>query len=153
MKKLILLCFTAFCSAGIFAAPLHTNSIDATAKIRKVFHQNFPEIKNPSITNVGEFYIVYFANEDSSSSCRIFYDSNGNVIETIRYYTGEELSPFIRAKIDSKYKGKNVFMVTDVANDNEHYYQIILQDSKSMIVIHANDNGQMYRERKYKRAA
>ena len=44
-------------------------------------------------------------------------------------------------------------MVTDVANDNEHYYQIILQDEKSMWVIHANDNGVMYRERKYKRAA
>ena len=152
MKKLILLSVAALCSAGIFAAPNFTTSIDATAKIRKVFQKNFPEVTNPSIVNIGEFYLVYFTNKEKNSSCRIFYDNDGNVVETIRNYTAEGLTPFIRAKIDSKYKGKNVFGVTDVANENGHYYEVMLQDEKTLWIVHAEDNGSMYVQKKYKRA-
>jgi len=153
MKKLILLCFVALGSSGIFAAPLDLTSIDASAKIRKVFHHSFPEVTNPTIINAGDFYLVYFADKATNSSCHIYYDAEGNVIETIRNYTAEGLNPFMRAKIDSKYKGKNVFGVTDVADANEHFYEIILQDAKSLWVIHANDDGSMYVQRKYKKAS
>jgi hypothetical protein len=44
-------------------------------------------------------------------------------------------------------------MITDVSNANEHYYQVILQDAKSMWMVHANDNGSMYVQKKYKRAS
>ena len=106
MKKLIILCFAALCSAGVFAAPSKVVSTDATAKILKVFHHNFPEVSNQSIYHLDNMYMVYFNNEDDNSSCRIYYDSDGNVIQTVRYYTGEKLCPFIRSKLDSKYKGK-----------------------------------------------
>jgi hypothetical protein len=153
MKKLLLLCFAAICSVSIFAAPLAATSIDASAKIRKVFHDNFPEVNNPTISTVGNFYLVYFADKATNSSCRVFYDADGNVIQTIRNYTVEGLNPFIRAKIDSKYKGKSVFGVTDVTNENEHYYQLILQDATSLWFVQANDNGSMYVQKKYKRAS
>ncbi len=152
MKKIIILCVATFCSAGIFATPFKETSPDATAKILKIFHTSFPEVNNQSIYNLGDMYMVYFDNKENKSSCRIYYGPGGKVLETVRYYTGEQLSPFIRAKIDSKFKGKTIFMVTDVTNDDEHYYQVILQDAKSMIVVHANDSGNVYRERKYKRA-
>ena len=152
MKKIIILCVATFCATGIFATPSTPITPDASAKILKIFHTSFPEVNNQSIYNLGDMYMVYFNNEETNSSCRIYYGPGGKVLETVRYYTGEQLSPFIRAKIDSKFKGKNIFMVTDVTNDHEHYYQVILQDAKTMIVIHANDNGTMYRERKYKRA-
>ena len=152
MKKLILLAAAAFFSAGIFAAPMVTKSIDATAKIRKVFHHNFPEVTSPSIVNVGDYYLVYFANKKDNSSCRIFYDADGNVLGTIRNYTAEGLAPYLRAKIDSKYKGKNILGITDVTNEIEHYYEVILQDEKSLWVVHANDNGSMHVQKKYKRA-
>jgi len=153
MKKLILLCFAASCSFGIFATPLHSASIDASAKIRKVFHHNFPEVTNPTILNVGNFYLVYFADKAANSSCRIYYDADGNAIQTIRNYSAEGLNPFIRAKIDSKYKGKSVFGVTEVADENEHFYDLILQDAKSLWIVHANDNGSMYVQKKYKKAS
>jgi hypothetical protein len=152
MKKLILLATAVIFSAGIFAAPTVTKSIDATAKIRNVFHQNFPEVINPSIVNVGGLYLVYFADEKNNASCRIFYDADGNVIQTIRNYTAEGLTPYVRAKIDSKYKGKNIFGVTDVTNENEHYYEVMLQDDKSLWIVRANDIGSIYVQKKYKRA-
>lgn len=153
MKKFILLCMTALCSIGIFAAPLDATSIDASAKILKVFHLNFPEVSNHSILNLGNVYMVYFNNEENNSSCRMYYDTNGNVLETVRYYTGEQLSPFVRAKINSRFKGKSIFMVTDVTNDNEHFYQVILQDAASMLVVHVNYNGSIHLQKKYKRAS
>lgn len=153
MKKLILLFFAAIGSLSIFAAPLHLTSIDASAKIRNVFHHSFPEVTNPTIINTGDFYLVYFADKTTNSACHIYYDADGNVIKTIRNYTAEALNPFIRAKIDSKYKGKNVFGVTDVADTYEHFYEIILQNAKSLWVIHANDDGSMYVQKKYKKAS
>ena len=153
MKKLILLCVVAACSTGIFAVPMDSNSFVGSAKIRKIFHQNFPEISNPTITNVGKFYVVSFTGQENNSSCRIYYDAEGNVVQTIRNYKAEKLTPFIRSKIESKYKGKSIFMVTDVSDENEHFYDVIIQDSKSLWIVHAKDDGTMFVQKKYKRTA
>lgn len=150
MKKLLFLCFAVAVSTAIFASPKDSNSFKGAAKVRQVFHHNFPEIKNPSITQVGDFYLVYFANKEANSSCRIYYDADGNVVETISNYTSEQLAPFIRAKVESNYKGKTISMVTDVSNENEHYYEIFLRDATSLWIIHAKDNGTMFIKKKYK---
>jgi len=152
MKKIIFLCLTVVLTIGSFATPVPAPSPDKSAKILKLFHENFPEVTNDSIYNLGDSYLVYFKNEKNNSSCRVYYDPNGKVLETIRYYSGKELCPFIRAKVNERFHGKDIFMVTDLTNDNEHYYQIILQDSKSLLVVHANENGQMHVEKRYKRA-
>ena len=153
MKKLILLCLTAVFSTGIFAIPSPASSADESAKILKLFHHNFPEVTNHSIYNLGDLYMVYFKNEKNNSSCRVYYDPKGNILQTIRYYSRNELCPFIRAKVDERFNGKTILNVTDLTNDNEHYYQIILQDSKSLFIVHADDNGNMEIEKKYKRAS
>jgi hypothetical protein len=132
-----------------FSTYLTTTSIDASAKIRKVFHQNFPEVTNSKITNPGNFYLVTFA--EKNSSCRIYYDLDGNFVESIRNYTAEGLSPFLRLRINLKYKGKKIFAVTDVENENEHYYQLILEDAKVLWIVQANDNGSLVLQKKYKK--
>jgi hypothetical protein len=104
------------------------------------------------MTKVNDYYIVFFQTKDNQS-CRIFYDEDGNAVQTIRNYEADNLSPFIRTKIESKYKGRKIFMVTDVATENEHYYEILLQDAKSLWVVHARDNGTLYTKKKFKRAS
>ncbi len=153
MKKLFLLCFAALMSAGIFATPSHTTSFDESAKILKIFHQNFPEVSNSSIYRAGDFYVVHFSNQEKGSSCHIFYDRDGNVVETISYYNAQGLSPFMRSKIAKKYKGKNIQGITEVTDANQHYYQIIMQDVSTMLIVHASENGLMHIEKKFKRAA
>jgi hypothetical protein len=150
MKKLIFLLTAAICSSAVFATSPKPDT-NASAKIQKVFHHDFPEINNPSMTKVDDYYIVFFQTKDNQS-CRIFYDEDGNAVQTIRNYEADNLSPFIRTKIESKYKGKQIFMVTDVATESEHYYEILLQDAKSLYVVHARDNGTLYTKKKFKRA-
>ena len=152
MKKIIFLCLTAIFSTGIFATPLPAAPGDATAKILKVFHINFPEISNHTIFKTGDIYMVSFKNEKENSSYKLFYDSDGNVLQTLKYYSEEQLSPFIRSKVQRKYHGKNVMNVTELINDNEHFYQLILTDNKSLLVVHCDDNGLLYTEKKFKKA-
>ncbi|MEO9070655.1 MAG: hypothetical protein ABI261_06440, partial [Ginsengibacter sp.] len=104
MKKIIFLCATAIFSTGIFASPVRVP--DKSEKIMKIFHHDFPEIINPKIYPVGNNYMIYFKNENDHSSCRIYYDSAGVVLETYKYYSGDELAPFIRAKIIADFKEK-----------------------------------------------
>jgi len=152
MKKALLLCLIAAGSMSISATPLPL-SPDIEAKIMKAFHAHFPEVTNSSIHQAGDNYIITFKTADNNSTGRIYYDSNGTLVQTIRYYDVKELSPFIRAKIEAKYKDKAIFMVTEVENDSEHYYQVILENANSMWVVQVNHNGAVHLERKYKKAA
>lgn len=149
MKKIIFLCLASILSTGIFATPI--SDPGTSAKILKLFHQDFPEVANPQINKAGDYYLVFFKNDEDNSSCRIFYDADGNIVETIKYYSCKQLAPFIRSKINDAYNGKEITSVTEVTNASDHYYHIILKDSKSMFVVKADINGNVYLEKKYKR--
>lgn len=152
MKKILFLSLIAASSMSIYSAPLPANP-DISAKIMKAFHSHFPEVATSSIYQAGDTYIVTFKSADNNSSGRIYYDSDGNLLQTIRYYDAKELSPFIRAKIEATYKDKTILNVTEVENDSEHFYKVILQDASSMIVVRVKRNGSMHLEKKYKKAA
>lgn len=152
MKKAIFICLIAASSMSIFATPLHA-SPDVSAKILRTFHSHFPEVTNSSIYYNGDTYVVTFKSPDNSSSGRMYYDRDGNLLETIRYYSADGLSPYIRSKIASKYEDKSIFMVTDFENESEHYYQVILENANTMLVVHVNSDGSMHLEKKYKKAA
>ena len=152
MKKLILVFLSATFSTGIFAAIPPSSTPAKTAKILKLFHQDFPEITNAQIRSFGNYYMVHFKNEENISTCNLYYDTDGNVFETIRYYSGAELSPFLRTKIMADYEGKTISSVTEFSDINEHYYQIILEDSKSLFIIKTDDNGPINLIKKFKRA-
>ena len=149
MKKIIFLCLASILSTGIFATPLPDPG--TSEKILKLFHQDFSEVIHPQIKKVGDYYSVYFKENANNSSSRIIYDTDGKIIESIKYYSCEQLAPFIRAKIMDAFVGKNITGVTEVANELEHYYQIVLQDSKLLFVVNADINGNILLENKYRR--
>ncbi|HET7118741.1 MAG TPA: hypothetical protein VFI29_19785 [Hanamia sp.] len=149
MKKIIFLCLAALFSTGVFASPLPDPG--TSAKILKIFHHDFPEVSSPKIYTVGDYYMIYFKNEENNSSCRIYYDADGKVLQTIKYYSCAELAPFIRAKINSGFKGKDISSVSEVTNGAEHYYQIILKDSKTMFVVDYDVNGSLQKVKRYNR--
>lgn len=147
MKKIIFLCATAIFSTGIFATSVRTP--DKSEKILKVFHQDFPEVVNPKVYAVGKTYMVYFKNQKDISSCRIFYDSDGAVLETYKYYSCAELAPFLRAKINAQYRGKIITGVTEVTSLVEHYYHIALEDNHSLFIINVDATGNIHLEKKF----
>ncbi len=121
MKKILALCLAAILTtASVSAAPV-------AEKILKIFSTAFPEVTETTWYNYESFYAVFFKNPDGST-CRIEYDPQGNVLSTIRYYSEEALSPFIRAKVNEKYPRKQIFGITEISSGEELSYHIVLED-------------------------
>ena len=144
MKKIILVWLIAIISAtSVLAAP---NSL-VTEKVLKVFHEAFPEVKQPVWYTFDNYYEVYFTNSDNSS-CRIDYSPDGIVMSTTRYYTEKELPPAIRAKVNEKYPGKKIFGVTEVSNSENLIYYIVLEDDANWYNIESDATGIMKLDKK-----
>jgi hypothetical protein len=144
MKKIIIACSLALISAtSVFAAP----SALVTEKVLKVFHEAFPEVKQPTWYTFDNYYEVYFTNPDNTS-CRIDYSPDGAVLSTTRYYGAQNLSPAIRAKVNEKYPGKTIFGITEVSNSENLTYHIVLEDDKYWLNIQSTPTGNLSLEKK-----
>ena len=148
MKKILSLCIAALFSVGIYASPVRFP--DSSMKIQKIFLQNFPEVSYFKVYKDGDNYVVYFKETKNESSGRVYYDADGDMVQSYRYYSGKELSPFIRAKISKKYHVEDITNVTEVINDQEHYYEIILNNAKQMLIIDSDTEGHLQLVKKYK---
>ena len=145
MKKILALCLAAILTtATVSAAPV-------TEKVLKVFSTSFPEVQETTWYNYDTYYAVYFKNSDGSK-CRIEYDPEGNILATTRYYTEEALSPFIRAKVNQKYPGKQIFGVTEVSSGEALAYHIVLEDENNWYNIKSDPIGVISLEKKMKKA-
>ncbi len=148
MKKIIFVCLVAFISAtSAFATP---TSI-VTEKVLKVFHDAFPEVKQPTWYTFDNYYEVYFTNPDNTS-CRIDYSPEGVVLSTTRYYSQQDLSPAIRAKVSAKYPGKKIFGITEVSNSERVTYHIVLEDDKYWLNIQSDATGNLTLEKKLEKS-
>ena len=144
MKKIIFACLAAFISTtSVFAAPTAL----VTEKVLKVFHDAFPEVKQPTWYNFDNYYEVYFTNADNSS-CRIDYNPDGILLSTTRYYTSQNLSPAIRAKVNEKYPGKKIFGITEVSTSDMLTYHIVLEDNKYWLNVQSDATGNISLEKK-----
>ena len=73
------------------------------------------------------------------------------VLSTTSYYTEQNLSPVIRAKVSGKYPGKKIFGVTEVSNNENVTYHIVLEDDKYWYNIKSDATGLIKLEKKLKR--
>ncbi len=148
MKKIIFVCLVTIISVTTaFAAP----SSFVNEKVLKVFHEAFPEVKQPSWYTFDNYYEVYFTNPDNSS-CRIDYSPDGVVLSTTSYYTEQNLSPAIRAKVSGKYPGKKIFGVTEVSNNENVTYHIVLEDDNYWYNIESDATGLIKLDKKLEKA-
>src|SRR5688572_20303907 len=110
MKKLLLSVAAAMFSLFVFAtAPTAVNE-----KVLKAFSASFKDAQQVVWEEHANAYEVKFVHNDIKS--RITYDTNGNILKTIRYYNEEQLPLFIRGKLKEKFEDKKVFGVTEVAS-------------------------------------
>ncbi|MEO8861632.1 MAG: hypothetical protein ABI358_09425 [Ginsengibacter sp.] len=148
MKKIICLSIASLLFAtSIFAKP----SRAVNEKVLKIFHQAFPEVKQPVWYDYEKYYEVVFSDADNTS-CRIDYSPDGVVLSTTRYYSAKDLSPAIRAKVFEKYPGKTIFGITEVANDENITYHIVLEDDKNWYNVDASATGSLTLEKKFGKA-
>lgn len=144
MKKYSLLLVMFFVVAASFAKP------PVNEKVLKVFAEVFPTVKNASWFEGEKFYEVYFDKDGVKS--RLRYDFDGHLLSTIRYYDGENLPPFLKARIAKKYPEKTVYGVTENNTDHELNFHIILEDENTWLHVQSNAYGHMSVTDKFKKA-
>lgn len=124
MKKIIFLSMVACLLAGsLFATP------EPAEKILRLFHKEFPKIENPVFYDCGDSYMVFYKKNNSSSG-RVYYNTKGETVRTLRYYCADELDPSIAAQVADEFKGRHIFGVTEIISGDDHSYHIVLEDAK-----------------------
>jgi hypothetical protein len=135
-----------FLAIAVLASSLAFANPTVDEKIEKNFKESFPKAEKVTWYENDSFYEVLFTN--NQVTCRLWYDHEGNVTKTERYYKEEGLSPFLLARLNKKFEGKKVFGVTEVSTDAGVTYHIILEDAKKWYQVTADDNGNLHLEKK-----
>jgi hypothetical protein len=147
MKKITFITLTVIFTLGVFAS----TPLDPSDKILNSFHQDFPNIQQQLIYNCGDCYMVCFK-ENEHSSCKAFYNLNGVLLYTIKYYDASKLDPFIRSTINKRYHGKDISGITEVTSPDTHFYEVILQDSKAWYTVKYDATGIIFLKSKWNKA-
>jgi|GEM_PF-1368035 hypothetical protein len=145
MKTITLLCLISITSGHLLAMA----GPGAPDTIHKLFHEEFPTIENPLFYREADTFGVFFKTGINSSE-RVFYNLDGEMIKTVKYYTENKLEPFIYERVKRKYKGKAIFGITEIETTSEHFYEIILQGDNRWWVIKSDAMGFMQIERRWR---
>jgi hypothetical protein len=84
--------------------------------------------------------------------CRLWYDRQGNVTKTERYYSAKGLSPFMMARLNKKFNGKKVFGVTEVTSESGIRYHIVLEDGQKWYHVTSDESGNLQLDKKLLKA-
>lgn len=142
MKKIALLL-----SFSVLTVMLHAT---VNEKVLKAFQQMFPTIENPQWFEYDDGDVAYF--DMGRVKCRIKYDFDGKMMSVRRDYYQESLCPFIRAAVQEKYPGKQIYGVTEITSSEEMTYYIILQDDKHWYHVHSDALGNVYMDKKLQKS-
>jgi hypothetical protein len=120
MKKCILTLILAYFSLNCLANP--------NGKVLESFKRLCPTAKDVSWSDDGDYYVVHFTTKNETM--KIWYSQDAEVVKTLRYYGKDLLLPLVRARVERKYPGKEIFGVTEIGSDGGVQYEIILEDKK-----------------------
>lgn len=143
--KRILICVAMLLTLSASATPTTINE-----NVIKRFKELFPQAQSARWYEGDTYYQVSF--EEKGIIYKFFYDLDGKVTSTFRYYDEKKLCPFIASKIKEKYGNKSIKGITEIHDDSGLVYQVILQDEKNWFVINCDEAGNMVVKNKYKRA-
>jgi hypothetical protein len=144
MRKLF---FTAALFAASFAFAADPG---VDAQVEKGFNEAFPKAEKVTWYESEGNYEVLFTNNEVQ--CRLWYDREGNVTKTERYYTENGLSPFMLARLNKKFNGKKVFGVTEVTSESGITYHIVLEDGQKWYHVTSDASGNLHLEKKLLKA-
>lgn len=144
MKKIILpFCLLLLTTVYVQAAP------PVNEKVLKAFAESYTNPGEVKWYEYDTYYEAVFKQQDIRVTAR--YEFNGNLVSTLRYYSGEELHPFILGKLRSKYGDKSIHGVTEKVTENDIEYTIILEDDKQWTYVQSTGLGNMHVAQKLKK--
>ncbi|MCH5718237.1 hypothetical protein [Niabella hibiscisoli] len=147
MKNLILSAATLLTIT--FSAAASPVEPTVTEKAQATFVSIFKSAVNVTWRETANSTEAFFTTNDVKT--RATFDTKGNLIQTIRYYKEDKLSPVVLAGVTAAFPGKEIHGVTEVSNKNGVNYRIVLKDNKHYTHINANSTGDTEVVSKYKR--
>ncbi len=145
MKQLI---YLAVLLTGLSAAA--ATPPDISEKVLKAFKETFTNAENVTWKELDNSYQANF--KLFEVQVRVIYDSEGNLLETVRYYGESTLPPNILAKLKKRYAGKEIFGVTEISSETDVAYHITLKDQKHWYTIKSDPYANLQQTDKFKRA-
>jgi hypothetical protein len=142
MKKLLISMTLLFITLVSFAIP--------NEKVLESFSNSFPKADSVSWYENGSNFEVHFNMGDVR--CKLWYDENGIMIKSHRYYKGNMLPPMILASLQRKYSDKNIHGVTEVTSNEGVQYFIILDDDKKWYDVTSDASGNLTLTKKFNKA-
>jgi hypothetical protein len=119
-------------------------------KVLKNFNLTFPRADSIVWYESETDYGVYFIND--GIKCRMWYDLEGNVKKSIRYYGEEKLPPMIIGNLQRKYPDMKVFGVTELSTPEEFTYQIVLEGDRHWVNVNSDAVGNLKTIKKLNKA-
>lgn len=145
MKKIVLASLLFAAAIAQAATPPEVNE-----KILNAFRQTFAYAEDVVWQEKDNSYQVNFW--QGEINIRAWYDDQGKLLATIRYYYEKQLPPSVLEKVKSKYAGKAIFGVTEVSSEDEVNYFINIRDDKNWYIVKCDMFGNLQQTDKFKRA-
>jgi hypothetical protein len=145
MKNLLITLVAVFTTASIFAAtPPEVNE-----KVLKAFEKTFA---SPGVVTWYEYDSYYEANfKQTGIISRVRYDMEGNMIGTTRYYYEQQLPLNILTRLKNRYPGRSIYGVTELSEQDETSYYVVMTDSKNWYTVKSDISGNMEQTEKFKK--
>ena len=144
MKKIVV-CLALFAALGAAA----TTPPEVNEKVLKAFNETFTKATDVVWHEMQNTYQASF--NQSEIATRAFYDTDGNLLRTTRYYSEENLPIHVRAKLKKKYSDKAVHGVTEITEDNAVAYFVTLHDEKNWYVVKSDNWGSLELTKKFRK--
>jgi hypothetical protein len=142
---LIALAISLLVSSQTFAS----NSTGVDEKISKVFYHTFPTAVNVQWDEINGMNVVHF--EDGGNRSIVYYDKQGNFLNSIRYYNAENLPLNILFKVREKYASMQIFGVTEISNGENIAYFIKMEDNSNWLTLKSGPSGSLEVYEKYRK--
>lgn len=118
-------------------------------KVLEAFNKTFSDAKEVVWTESNNSYEANFKQHEVQT--RVYYDKEGNILRTLRYYGENHLPLMVLSKIKTKYSDKKIFGVTEEATENGINFHVILEDEKSWLQINSDVYGSFSQIKKMKK--
>ena len=131
----------------LFSTCLQANTPPVDKHILLCFKRAFPQVEKVNWSAEGNYWVAGFKVDNNLNI--LYYNEDGEVVLSRKYYGAEDLPLFIRARLYKRYTGKTVYGVTEITKGNLVRYSIVMQDEKRWYVIEASSEGVMQQVKKF----
>ena len=138
---------TALFFAILFFTCLQANTPPVDKHILLCFKRAFPQVENVNWSNDGKYWVAGFKVDGNLNI--LYYNKDGEVVLSRKYYGADDLPLFIRARLYKRYTGKTVYGVSEITKGNMIKYSIVMQEEKKWYVIEASSDGVMQQVDKF----